>query len=124
MKSTQTTGRMEKERQQMLDRTLSEIEKDYGKGAVMKLGDRPHMQADVFSTGSISTDIALGIGLGGAGAIGVSRLLQSMVFDVSTTDPVTFGAMALLLAITGLVACWLPARWASGIDPVETMRSE
>jgi ABC-type lipoprotein release transport system permease subunit len=46
------------------------------------------------------------------------------VFDVSTADPLTFGAMALLLAATGLLACWLPARRASGIDPVQTIRSE
>ena len=51
-----------KERTLALDRTLSEIEKDYGKGAVMKLGDRPQLLSDVFSTGCISIDIALGIG--------------------------------------------------------------
>ena len=57
-------------------------------------------------------------------AAALSRYLESLVFDVSPTDPLTFGAMVLLLAGTGLVACWLPARRASAIDPAETIRSE
>jgi putative ABC transport system permease protein len=62
--------------------------------------------------------------LGTAGALALSRLLQSLVFDVTTTDPVTFAAMAALLALTGVVASWLPAQRASGIDPVSAIRSE
>jgi putative ABC transport system permease protein len=68
--------------------------------------------------------VAVAIAIGAAGALALSRMLGSLVFDVSTADPLTFGAMALLLAATGLLACWLPARRASGIDPVETIRSE
>jgi putative ABC transport system permease protein len=62
--------------------------------------------------------------LGAAGAVGLARFLQSLVFDVSTTDPLTFTAMAALLGLTGLVACWLPARRAAGIDPLEAIRVE
>jgi putative ABC transport system permease protein len=68
--------------------------------------------------------VAVAIAIGAAGALALSRMLGSLVFDVSTADPLTFGAMALLLAATGLLACWLPARRASGIDPVQTIRSE
>ena len=62
--------------------------------------------------------------LGGAGAVALSRLLKGMVFDVSTTDPLTFAAMAVLLGAVGFAACWLPARRASGIDPVDAIRTE
>lgn len=68
--------------------------------------------------------IGVAVILGAAGAFGLARLLESLVFDVSTADPVTFIAMALLLGITGLAACWLPARRASRIDPVEAIRTE
>jgi putative ABC transport system permease protein len=68
--------------------------------------------------------VVIAILVGTAGALAVSRFLEGLMFDVSTTDPVTFGAMALLLAATGLLACWLPARRASGIDPAETIRRE
>jgi putative ABC transport system permease protein len=70
------------------------------------------------------TQVAVAIVLGTVGALALSRLLEGLVFDVSTTDPLTFAAMAALLGATGFVACWLPARRASGIDPAETIRSE
>jgi ABC-type lipoprotein release transport system permease subunit len=56
--------------------------------------------------------------------VGLSRLLEGMVFDVSTTDPLTFGAMVVLLALVGLLASWLPARRASSIDAVNAIRTE
>jgi len=62
--------------------------------------------------------------LGAAAALGLSRLLQSLVFDVSTADPLTFGAMAALLGLVGLIACWLPARRAGRVDPLQAMRTE
>jgi putative ABC transport system permease protein len=68
--------------------------------------------------------IALALVIGTAGALALSRLLQSLMFEVTTTDPLTFGGMAMLLALTALVACWLPARRASGIDPVAAIRHE
>jgi ABC-type antimicrobial peptide transport system permease subunit len=68
--------------------------------------------------------VAIAILVGAAGAAGLTRFLESLVFDVSPTDPATFAATALLLAATGLLACWLPARRASGIDPATTIRSE
>ena len=68
--------------------------------------------------------VLIAIAVGTAGALVLSRFLQGLVFDVSTTDPLTFTVMATLLGATGLLACWLPAHRASGIDPAETIRSE
>jgi putative ABC transport system permease protein len=66
--------------------------------------------------------VAVSLALGVAAAIVLSRALRGLVFDIGTTDPPTFAAMAGLLAITALVACWLPARRASRVDPVTAMR--
>lgn len=65
-----------------------------------------------------------GIGLGLLGAWGMSRALESIVYGVSTTDPVTFAGTALLLTFVATLATWLPARRASRIDPVEALRAE
>jgi putative ABC transport system permease protein len=70
------------------------------------------------------TMVALALALGAAGAVALSRVLRSLVFDVSTTDPVTFAAMAILLSLTGLVACWLPARQVTRVDPMVALRNE
>ncbi|HEX9563144.1 MAG TPA: ABC transporter permease, partial [Gemmatimonadaceae bacterium] len=70
------------------------------------------------------TVVGVAVLIGAAGAAILSRVLRTLMFDVSPTDPSTFVGVALLLAATGLWACWLPARRASGIDPVEAIRRE
>jgi len=65
-----------------------------------------------------------GIALGLLGAWGVSRVLSSLLFGVSATDPVIYVAMATGLAMVALLASWIPARRAARIDPVEALRSE
>jgi putative ABC transport system permease protein len=68
--------------------------------------------------------IGLGIALGLAGALVAGRALSSLLFGVEPTDPVTLGAVSVLLALVALVACWVPARRATRLDPVSSLRAE
>jgi ABC-type antimicrobial peptide transport system permease subunit len=65
-----------------------------------------------------------GVLLGVAGALGLTRLLASQLYEITTTDPTTFAMMAAGLMLVALFACWLPARRAAGIDPTEALREE
>jgi ABC-type antimicrobial peptide transport system permease subunit len=67
---------------------------------------------------------AFGIALGLASAIAATRALRSLLFGVSPTDPLTFVAIPLLLALVALLACWFPARRATKVDPLVALRSE
>jgi putative ABC transport system permease protein len=67
---------------------------------------------------------AMGVGLGLAGAYAATRTLQSLLFDVSPTDPVVFAAAATTLAAVALIASWIPARAATRVDPIQAVRME
>ena len=68
--------------------------------------------------------IGLGIALGLAAALLLSRVLESQLFGVSARDPLTFAGVALLLAATALAASYVPARRATSVDPIEALRNE
>jgi putative ABC transport system permease protein len=68
--------------------------------------------------------IAIGIGLGLAGAAGFSRYLSGMLFDLTPLDPATYAAVATLFAAVALVASYLPARRATLIDPMVALRHD
>jgi len=68
--------------------------------------------------------VVAGLIVGLAGAAGVTRVLQRFLFGVTSTDPIVFTIVTLLLLAVGLMAAWLPARRASRIDPWAALRAE
>jgi putative ABC transport system permease protein len=68
--------------------------------------------------------VAVGLGVGLIGALVVTRFLRAMLFSVTPTDPLTFLAIALLLATAALLACFIPARRATEVDPLVALREE
>jgi putative ABC transport system permease protein len=67
---------------------------------------------------------ALGIVIGVAGALASSRVLESLLYEVRASDPLTHSAVAALLGLIALAASWLPARRAARVDPLTAMREE
>jgi predicted permease len=91
-------------------------------GIRMSLGaDRGRVQRMILKEGGVL--LAFGLVLGVAGAFFATRVIQGLLFGVAPHDPITFVGVAVLMAAIGVVACWIPARRASRIDPAITMRA-
>jgi len=92
-------------------------------GVRVALGARP---ADLLRmvVGKSLMPAALGVALGLLGAVAVTRLMSSMLYEVSATDPTIFGGVALLLSSIAIAAAYPPARRASRVDVCEALRFE
>ena len=92
-------------------------------GVRMALGAR---QRDVISmvVGQGMRIVLIGLAVGMIGAVGLSRLLQGFLFEIKPTDPTTFMGVSLILLLVALLACWLPARRASRVNPMVALRTE
>jgi len=67
---------------------------------------------------------AVGIAIGLAGALATTRVMQSLLFNVSPTDPATLAGVTVVLVILGAAAAYVPARRATQVDPVEVLRGD
>jgi ABC-type antimicrobial peptide transport system permease subunit len=68
--------------------------------------------------------VLVGLVLGVGAALASTRLLGTLLYDVKAVDPVVFGAMSLVMSAIGLLASYMPARRASKVDPIESLRSD
>ncbi|MGB8340327.1 MAG: ABC transporter permease [Chthoniobacterales bacterium] len=68
--------------------------------------------------------VAISVGVGLVGAVGAAHLLNTLLFGVGAWDPLTFGAIVLLMAAVAFSAAWLPARRATQVDPIVALRTE
>src|SRR5205085_1150394 len=68
--------------------------------------------------------VCLSLAIGLAVALGATRLLRSLLYEVGIWDPFTFAAIVLLLALVAIFAAWLPARRAAKINPMVALRAE
>jgi ABC-type antimicrobial peptide transport system permease subunit len=92
-------------------------------GIRMALGAAPaRVLALVMREGALLAGLGLTIGV--VAALGATRALRTQLFEISTTDPVTYVAMAALLGVALAAACWIPARRAARVDPLLAMRAE
>jgi putative ABC transport system permease protein len=92
-------------------------------GLRMALGATPAQVLNgILKQGMLLTAVGIGIGL--LGAIAIASLLKSVLVGVSATDPLTLGGVSLLLAVVAAMACYVPARRATHIDPAIALRQE
>jgi putative ABC transport system permease protein len=68
--------------------------------------------------------VVLGLAIGLLVSLALSRVIASQLWGVSPYDPVTLASVAAVLLLTGLVACWVPARRATRVDPLIALRYE
>jgi putative ABC transport system permease protein len=92
-------------------------------GIRMALGAQPaDILRSVFRQGFAM--VAIGLGAGLAAAFAAARLVRNFLVGVGTTDPLTYAVVSCLLVLVALLACWVPARRATRVDPLVALRYE
>jgi len=103
--------------------SYSVAQRTHEMGVRLALGaSRRNILGLIIGNGMLTT--GLGLALGIAGALVLTRLLKTLLFGVSATDPVILAGMGILLATVALLACYAPARRATGVDPLTALREE
>ena len=92
-------------------------------GIRMALGASPGTVLGMILKQGIALGVA-GIAIGLVAAIALTRLLQTLLFEISPTDVATFAGVAVILLTAAVVSCWLPARRAAKIDPLTALHCE
>ncbi len=92
-------------------------------GIRMALGARPSSVLRLVLGDGLAL-VLVGLALGLGGALAATRVMAALLYQVSATDPATFAAVSLLLVLVAVVACALPARRATRIDPMAALRAE
>jgi putative ABC transport system permease protein len=92
-------------------------------GIRMALGAQPAQVVKLVLRRGLGLALA-GVGSGVLASLALTRVLTKFLFGVSATDPLTFGLIALLLLGVALLACWIPARRATKVDPLVALRYE
>ena len=92
-------------------------------GVRMALGaERADVSSMVVRQGMVLAGLGVGVGL--VAALGLTRLMSSLLFGVTAVDPPTYGVVSVALAAVAVLASWLPARRAASVDPAVTLRQE
>jgi ABC-type antimicrobial peptide transport system permease subunit len=92
-------------------------------GLRMAIGARPSDVLGMVVGGGMKLAVA-GVLLGSTAAVLLARLVQTMLFDVSPTDPASYALTALALLVVAAVACYVPARRAMRVDPIVALQTE
>jgi ABC-type antimicrobial peptide transport system permease subunit len=89
----------------------------------MAMGARP-VQVTGMVLAETAAPVAAGVAMGVAGALGLTRLAEKMIYGVAPTDPVAFAGAVGLLILMALLAAYVPSRRAARLSPVQTLRCE
>ena len=92
-------------------------------GVRLALGAMP-AQIRLMMLGQGMRLLGIGLVIGFGGAIAMSRVIRSLLFGVNANDPLIYAAVTIVLIAASVVACWLPARRASRVNPMITLRAE
>jgi putative ABC transport system permease protein len=92
-------------------------------GIRMALGARPSDALRLIIGRGMALAL-IGVGLGLGGALAAARLIRGLLFDIGPTDPLTFASVAALIMLISLLACYIPARRATKVDPMIALRGE